>query len=58
MEYEENGDRTGEADDGVLSRLRQMPAGTADPNIIGNAGPTGIPPGSEPPLLAEDDALA
>lgn len=46
-------------DDGsepVLERLRQMPVGLTDPNIIGDAGPTDIPPGSDPAEPAEDEA--
>ena len=35
--------------DGVLEELREMPVGTNDPNIIGDAGPTDVPPGSDPP---------
>ncbi len=44
-------------DGGVLDRLRQMPVGVTDPNIIGDAGPTDIPPGSDPPAAPEDEAL-
>lgn len=44
-------------DQGILDRLRQMPVGVTDPNIIGDAGPTDIPPGSDPPLPAEDDGV-
>lgn len=36
-------------DDGVLDRLRNMPVGTLDPNIIGDAGPLDVPPGSDRP---------
>lgn len=43
-------------DDGILDRLRQMPVGVTDPNIIGDAGPTDVPPGSDPPPRAEDEA--
>jgi len=44
--------------DGVIDRLRDMPVGTLDPNIIGDAGPFDVPPGSDPPDpdLAEPDA--
>lgn len=38
-------------DGGLLDRLRDMPVGTLDPNIIGDAGPTDIPPGSDPPEI-------
>lgn len=37
-----------EHDDGLVDRLRDMPVGTLDPNIIGDAGPTDVPPGSDP----------
>lgn len=50
---------TGSAEDeeeGVLDRLREMPVGTNDPNIIGDAGPTDVPPGSDPPDEGEFDA--
>lgn len=47
-----------DGDDGVLDRLRQMPVGVTDPNIIGDAGPSDIPPGSDPPDRAEDEASA
>ncbi|MEY2476851.1 MAG: hypothetical protein QOG87_2166 [Actinomycetota bacterium] len=33
----------------VLDELREMPAGMNDPNIIGDAGPLDVPPGSDPP---------
>jgi hypothetical protein len=33
----------------VLDELREMPVGTNDPNIIGDAGPLDVPPGSDPP---------
>lgn len=44
-------------DEGLLDRLRQMPVGVTDPNIIGDAGPTDIPPGSDPPAIVEDDVV-
>ena len=46
---------TVEDDDGesLLDRMRNVPVGTLDPNIIGDAGPTDVPPGTDPP---EDDA--
>ena len=40
--------------DGVLDRLRDMPVGTLDPNIIGDAGPVDVPPGSDPPDVGID----
>lgn len=42
-------------DESVLDRLREMPVGTNDPNIIGDAGPTDVPPGSDPPEEGELD---
>lgn len=32
----------------VLEELREMPVGTNDPNIVGDVGPTDVPPGSDP----------
>jgi hypothetical protein len=37
----------------VLDELREMPVGTNDPNIIGDAGPLDVPPGSDPPEEGE-----
>jgi hypothetical protein len=36
-------------DDGILDRLRDAPTGTKDPNIVGEVGPTDVPPGQDPP---------
>jgi hypothetical protein len=36
-------------DEDVLDRLRDAPTGTNDPNIVGNVGPTDVPPGEDPP---------
>lgn len=44
-------------DEPLLERLRQMPVGVTDPNIIGDAGPTDIPPGTDPPDVVEDDDI-
>lgn len=35
-------------DESLLDRMRDMGVGTEDPNIIGDAGPTDVPPGSDP----------
>ena len=35
-------------DESLLEQLREMPVGVNDPNIIGDAGPLDIPPGSDP----------
>lgn len=54
MEDESEIDASDE-DEGVLDRLREMPVGTNDPNIIGDAGPLDVPPGSDPPNEGEFD---
>ena len=54
MEDERETDASDE-DEGVLDRLREMPVGTNDPNIIGDAGPLDVPPGSDPPQEGELD---
>jgi len=38
----------------LLDKARGLGVGTEDPNIIGNAGPLDIPPGSDPPAGARD----
>lgn len=38
-------------DDSALDRMRDAPVGTNDPNIVGDVGPTDIPPGMDPPDL-------
>lgn len=35
--------------DSPLDRMRDLPVGTNDPNIVGDVGPTDIPPGTDPP---------
>lgn len=45
--------------DSVLDKLRDSPVGTNDPMIVGDVGPTDIPPGSDgdvDPLLVSDTA--
>lgn len=42
-----------EDDEDSLDALREMPVGVNDPNIIGYVGPTDVPPGSDPPTLAD-----
>ena len=42
-------DGDGDGDEGLLDRMRNMPVGTLDPNIVGDAGPTDVPPGTDPP---------
>lgn len=44
----------------VAGRLRDMPVGTLDPNIVGDAGPLDIPPGVDrpgPDLIDDPDVL-
>ena len=36
-------------DEDLYDQLRDMPVGTNDPNIVGDAGPTDVPPGTDPP---------
>ena len=38
-----------EEDEGLLDKLRDMDVGVTDPHIIGDAGPTDVPPGTDPP---------
>ncbi|MDP8992135.1 MAG: hypothetical protein M3N31_03655 [Actinomycetota bacterium] len=35
-------------DEDFYDQLREMPVGTNDPNIVGDAGPTDVPPGTDP----------
>jgi hypothetical protein len=54
----------GEPAESAREALREMPTGTNDPNIVGDVGPTDIPPGSDPHdqgelvLQAPDDEAA
>jgi hypothetical protein len=41
-------------DDDLLDKLRDMPVGVNDPNIIGDVGPTDIPPGTDPPTAPRE----
>lgn len=55
---EDTGEYGADDDEAVLDDLREMPAGTNDPNIVGNVGPTDVPPGTDPrgdqELVTED----
>jgi len=42
------------AGEDILGQLRDMPVGVNDPNIIGDAGPTDIPPGTDPPTASRE----
>ncbi len=35
-------------DEGLMDRLRHSGAGVEDPNIVGDVGPTDVPPGTDP----------
>jgi hypothetical protein len=39
----------------LFDAMREMPVGTRDPNIIGDAGPFDVPPGTDPPEEGELD---
>lgn len=43
----EEGTETDE--ESAVEALRGMPVGTNDPNIVGDAGPLDVPPGTDPP---------
>ena len=45
-------------DEDLLDQLRDMPVGVNDPNIIGDAGPTDVPPGTDPPSAPRQPAAA
>jgi hypothetical protein len=54
-EVESGGDDEQEHEhESVIDELREMPVGTNDPNIIGDAGPLDVPPGSDPPEGLEE----
>jgi hypothetical protein len=39
-------------DEGLIDRLRHSGVGVEDPNIVGDVGPTDIPPGTDPDSIA------
>jgi hypothetical protein len=43
-------------DDDLLDKMRGMGVGTEDPNIVGDAGPTDVPPGADPPEERDPEA--
>lgn len=43
-----NDESAANEDETLLERMRDVPVGTLDPNIIGDAGPTDVPPGTDP----------
>ena len=42
-------DAPGGGGEDVLDRMRGTGVGVEDPNIVGDVGPTDIPPGADPP---------
>lgn len=49
FEGEDRSDRALEDDhDGLTDRARDTGVGVEDPNIVGDVGPTDIPPGTDP----------
>ena len=49
-----------DGDEGFLAKLRGSAVGTEDANIVGDVGPTDIPPGSDggaTPLVTTDEPV-
>lgn len=44
----EHGDESPSLVETIVERMRGTGVGTEDPNIIGDAGPTDVPPGRDP----------
>lgn len=44
----------GHADESILDKLRGSPVGVNDPTVVGDAGPTDQPPGSDGDALVVD----
>ncbi len=40
-----------EHDDTLIDRMRHSGVGVEDPNIVGDVGPTDVPPGTDPDSL-------
>jgi hypothetical protein len=36
-------------EEGLIDRMRGTGVGVEDPNIVGDVGPTDVPPGQDPP---------
>lgn len=49
-----DGDRVGEDDESLTDRTRHTGVGVEDPNIVGDVGPTDIPPGGDPDNAGSD----
>lgn len=43
-----------ERDESVIDRMRESGAGTEDPNIVGDAGPVDVAPGSDGDAIIEE----
>lgn len=41
-------------DDGFVDRARHSGVGVEDPNIVGDVGPTDVPPGADPESTGSD----
>ncbi len=41
-------------EDGLADRARHLGVGTEDPNIVGDVGPTDVPPGADPGTVGSD----
>ncbi len=47
-------DAPSDEDEGFLDRARHTGVGVEDPNIVGDVGPTDIPPGTDPESAGSD----
>lgn len=43
-----------EHDEGFMDKARHSGVGVEDPNIVGDVGPTDIPPGADPDSVGQD----
>ena len=43
-----------EREEGLADRARNLGVGVEDPNIVGDVGPTDIPPGADPETAGSD----
>jgi hypothetical protein len=57
---QDDADQPESGEEGFLDKLRDTSVGTEDPNIVGDVGPTDIPPGRDPqstPLVTTDEPV-
>ncbi len=47
LAQEDPADQADKGDEGLLDKLRGAAVGSEDPNIVGDVGPTDIPPGTD-----------